>query len=75
LSIVSLIWTGKFDLQCLQYTLNGTQLYYMYFLVDEIIDTITSTTTDDEKWFSKRQEGCNKDVEQVFAVLQNKFQL
>jgi Plant transposon protein len=81
-SIVASIWTGKFDVSCPPYNLNGTIRDYMYFLVDGIyppwsifINTVTNPTTIDEKRFSKQQEGCRKDVERVFAVLQNKFQI
>jgi Plant transposon protein len=79
-SIVASIRTGKFDICCPPYNLNGTFCDYMYFLVDGIylpwsifINIVTNPTTLDEKSVSKQQEGCCKDVERVFAVLQNMF--
>jgi hypothetical protein len=74
-NIVSSIWDGSFDIRCQPYEVNGTVRDYMYFLVDGIyprwsifINTFKNPTTDDEKKFSRQQEGCRKDVERVFAV-------
>jgi hypothetical protein len=81
-SIVSSIWSGKFDLKCPSYKIHNLVCDYMYFLVDGIyppwsifMNTIRVPLTDNEKRYSKQQEGCRKDVERVFAILQNKFQI
>jgi Plant transposon protein len=81
-NIVQSIWSGEFDIKCQQYTIQGRVRDYMYFLVDGIypkwsifVNTISNATTDNEKRFSQQQESCRKDVERVFAVLENKFQV
>jgi Plant transposon protein len=81
-SIVTSIWGGDFDLKVPEYKINDVLLDFMYFLVDGIyppwsifVNTIWSPETDNDKRFSKQQEGCRKDVKRVFAVLENKFQI
>jgi hypothetical protein len=80
-SIVASIWTGNFDLKCRSYQINNRVYDLMYFLVDGIypscifMNTIRVPTTENERQYSKQQEGCQKDVEGVFAILQNKFQI
>jgi Plant transposon protein len=81
-SIVSSIWKLNFDLKCPEYCIHNITCDVWYFSTDGIyplwsifVNTIRSPITDIDKCFLKQEEGCWKDVEQVFAVLENKFQI
>lgn len=81
-SIVTSIWNGSFNLKCPRYEIQNLVCDYMYLLVDGIyppwsiiINTIRSLVSDNERRFSKQQEGCRKDLERVFAIIQNIFQI
>jgi Plant transposon protein len=77
-SIVTSIWRGNFDLKVPEYKINDVLFDFMYFLVDGIyppwsifVNTIWSPETDNDKRFSKQQEGCRKDVERVINLFIN----
>jgi hypothetical protein len=81
-TIVGSIIDGSFDISVEPYLINGVFRDYMYFLVDGIypewsifINSVNGLETEMEKLFSKQQEGARKDVERVFSVLCDKFQI
>ncbi|KAM0997925.1 hypothetical protein EV1_007804 [Malus domestica] len=59
---------------------NGTQYDGSYYLADGIyprwskfVKTVSHPQTEKEKHFSKCQEGCRKDVERCFGILQARW--
>ncbi|KAM2910616.1 hypothetical protein FF1_003469 [Malus domestica] len=62
------------------YTINGTQYEGSYYLADGIyprwstfVKTVPHPQTEKEKHFAKCQEGCRKDVERCFGILQARW--
>ncbi|CAN6707468.1 unnamed protein product [Malus baccata var. baccata] len=62
------------------YTINGTQYEGSYYLADDIyprwstfVKTVPHPQTEKEKHFAKCQEGCRKDVERCFGILQARW--
>ncbi|XP_070669089.1 uncharacterized protein [Malus domestica] len=62
------------------YTINGTQYEGSYYLADGIyprwstfVKTVPHPHTEKEKHFAKCQEGCRKDVERCFGILQARW--
>jgi hypothetical protein len=81
-TIVGSILDGSFNISVEPYLVNGVYRDYMYFLVDGIypewsifINATTHLETEMEKVFAQQQEGARKDVERVFSVLCDKFQI
>ncbi|KAM1578431.1 hypothetical protein ACFX1Z_039984 [Malus domestica] len=71
---------GK-SLRC-TYWVNGTQYERSYYLADGIypkwstfVKTVPHPQTEKEKHFAKCQEGCRKDVERCFGILQARWEI
>jgi len=65
-----------------EYDVNGTTRKVPYLLVDGIfpiipvfVKSISQPSSPEHKLFAAIQEGCRKDVERCFGVLQAQFQI
>lgn len=81
-SIVGAMINGSFNTTIPEYTINGTNRDWLYFLADGIypewaifVKTYSDPTIDKHRTFAKHQEGVRKDVECAFGILVAKFHI